>query len=135
MITRLKWLMDHDGQPSAPLDQVVKASYQQDPHWLCLVVVIQPPGVVKISNLGSRNGEPVYMAGVRRADNTLVTRMVEMVKLGSADADVEPIVWPRKVGVLAGGAQILLVGLLILHVRVDPVLLGGVMPVVHGVLF
>ena len=77
----------------------------------------------------------LQVSGVRRADNTLVTRLVEMVELGSADADVEPIVWPRKVGVLAGGAQILLVGLLILHVLVDPVLLGGVVLVVHGVLF
>ena len=42
-------------------------------HWLGLVVVIKPPGIIKISNLSSRNGEPVYVAGVRRADNTLVT--------------------------------------------------------------
>ena len=125
----------HDGLPCPPLGQVVKPCDQQYPHWLGLVVVIKPPGEVKISYFGSRNSEPVYMAGVRRADNTPITRLVEMMELGGTEADVKPIIWPRKVGVLAGGAQIHLVGLLILHVLVDPVLLGGVVLVVHGVLF
>ena len=75
------------------------------------------------------------MSQITNAQSLDILQTVEMLELGSADADVEPIVWPRKVGVLAGGAQILLVGLLILHVLVDPVLLGGVVLVVHGVLF
>ena len=56
---------------------------------------------------------------------SLVSGVVEPVELGVADTDVEAIVGPGEVGGLAGGAEILQVLCLVLHLLENPVLPGG----------
>ena len=65
------------------------------------------------------------MAGVGGTHCSLVSGMVDLVELRVADTDVQPIVEPGEVGGLAGGAEILQVLRLVLHLLEYPVLPGG----------
>ena len=85
-------------------------------------MVVESPGQVKVGNLATRDGQPVYMAGVRGTQDCLVPGVMDLVELRGADTDVQPIVEPGKVGSLAGGAEILQVLCLVLHILQDPVL-------------
>ena len=55
-------------------DQVIQTSYQHDPLWPGLILVIQSPSISQLSNFGSRNGDPFHMGGVRGHHHTLLPR-------------------------------------------------------------
>ena len=105
----------HDRVLVPPLGQVVQSCDQEHSHWARLVMVVNPPGKFQTGYCGPWNSQPVDMANVRRTHNTLVPGLMEVVKLRAADTDVQPIVQPSRVGVLAGGAHVRHVGELVLH--------------------
>ena len=78
-------------------------------------MVVQPPIIQQVLNLSPRDCDPVNMAAVRGAADSLLPGVVEAMESAGAQTDVEVIGQLGRVRHHAGGTEVQRVGPVILH--------------------
>ena len=71
----------HDTLPGPSLHKVVKTGNKEYPHWSLLMVVVHPPGQVKVTNFPTRDSEPVTVDGIWGTNNSLLSWVMEGMQL------------------------------------------------------